>query len=297
MRPINLATIAHGACNIAIASAQAKSSGQASSLAALIYAEMRRQLKEKSVDLVLADPEPEHGIEAAFRPHLRALIIGTLASAETSLKDADLPPRFHQKVERVRNKLSDDHFDAAVISELFNEIMYDLIAELSEPMFLHVKPERRHLYEQKEPPFGLEVDAAFPASARDISAAARCLALDEWTACVFHLMRALESPLHRLAERMAVSFPSPVDLENWKNIIDKVESAVNEKVRQQGQAKKSHERNDELKQLAEIAILFRHFKNAWRNDAAHGRQSFDEREAQQVYDGVRNFMQLMAVFV
>ena len=44
-------------------------------------------------------------------------------------------------------------------------------------------------------------------------------------------------------------------------------------------------------------LQFRHFKNAWRNNAAHSREHYDEREAQRVYDAVKDFMQTVAVAV
>ena len=86
----------------------------------------------------------------------------------------------------------------------------------------------------------------------------------------------------------------PLELENWKNIIDNIEAEVNRRVKKLEQQPKGLERNAELKFLAKATLQFRHFKNAWRNDAAHGREHYDSREARIVYDAVKSFMQMMA---
>jgi hypothetical protein len=166
--------------------------------------------------------------------------------------------------------------------------------ELDQPLFLYVDPALRPIFEQAEPLFGEAVSVAFPEASRDLAAAGRCLALDEWTASVIHLMRALEFPLHALADRIGVTFPNPIDLENWKNIIDQMQSKIEADVRALEQKAKSHERNDRLEWLGKVVLPFRHFKNAWRNNAAHGRDHYDEREARQVWDNVKSFMQTMA---
>jgi hypothetical protein len=44
-------------------------------------------------------------------------------------------------------------------------------------------------------------------------------------------MRALEYPLQVFANRLGVAFPSPTDLENWKNIIDQMQSKIDAEVR------------------------------------------------------------------
>jgi hypothetical protein len=49
-----------------------------------------------------------------------------------------------------------------------------------------IPAERRHLHEQRRPAFGDAVASVFPGATDDIADAARCIALDEWTAAVFH---------------------------------------------------------------------------------------------------------------
>ena len=53
--------------------------------------------------------------------------------------------------------------------------------------------------------FGDEVANAFPNLIEDIDEAAKCLALSRYTACMFHLMRVMESSIHRLAKKLKVN--------------------------------------------------------------------------------------------
>ena len=219
-----------------------------------------------------------------------------LGSVHEELKSLPLSLTVRAQFDRLREAFKNDN-SLDVLDALITEFVMNALGELTAPQFLMVEASKRHYYEQKTAPFGPEVESAFPLSARDIAAACRCFALDEWTACVFHLMRALESPLHKLADRVGVVFPTPLDLENWQNIVNTIESNVNAEVKRREQTKKVHNRNDELKVLGQAALQFRHFKNAWRNDAAHGREYYDEREATVVFDAVKVFMQHMASIV
>src|SRR3989304_2062984 len=87
----------------------------------------------------------------------------------------------------------------AVLMTEARSIHNGLLGDLEQHAFVRIAPNRKELYQQKEPPFGAIVEERFPDSTRDVAAASRCLALGEWTACVFHLMRALEQTLHVLA--------------------------------------------------------------------------------------------------
>lgn len=81
---------------------------------------------------------------------------------------------------------------------LVREMNNNLMVELSSAWFLMIPADRRFVYEQPNPIFGEVVYNVFPDARRDIAAAGRCYALDEWTACVMHLMRALEFGLRWL---------------------------------------------------------------------------------------------------
>jgi hypothetical protein len=175
------------------------------------------------------------------------------------------------------------------IAILLRELNNNLMVELSSAYFLVIPADRRFIYEQPHPIFGLETHDAFPGARRDIAAAGRCYALDEWTACVVHLMRALEYGLRWLATRVGLQ-PEEVANENWKNVIDRIEK----KIREMEQLSKSPTKSENVQFLSEAATQFRWFKDAWRNDAAHGRMSFDEREGIPIFLHISDFFRHIA---
>jgi hypothetical protein len=166
--------------------------------------------------------------------------------------------------------------------------------ELKDRLFLYVPPERAVFWPTVTTPnmFGDVVADAFSNANRDIAAAGRCLALDESTACIFHLMRVLEYGLRDLAGRVGLPTEAMAH-ENWKNVIDQIEK----KIRELETMPKGPIKTETLKEYSAAAVQFRYFKDAWRNHVSHSRDSYDLREADSVYVHVREFMQHMAATV
>ena len=134
-----------------------------------------------------------------------------------------------------------------------------------------------------EPLFGDEVDGAFPSAQYDIAEAGRCLALSRSTACVGHLMRALEVVLASLANALGLSLTT----DNWNTILNDIEKEIRSRTKAtHGPAWK--DRDEPF--FAGAATHFRLVKNAWRNHAAHGRVKYTEQEAEDIYGSVRAFM-------
>ena len=133
------------------------------------------------------------------------------------------------------------------------------------------------------PLFGNEVDGAFPSAQYDIAEAGRCLALSRSTACVVHLMRALEVALASLATALGLSLTT----DNWNTILNDIENEIRARTKaKHGQTWKDQDEPF----FAGAATHFRLVKNAWRNHAAHGRGKYTEQEAEDIYGSVRAFM-------
>jgi len=130
--------------------------------------------------------------------------------------------------------------------------------------------------------FGDEVADAFPSASYDISESGKCLALRRSTACVTHLMRALEVALR------VMSAPFGVDTAhtNWHNVIDQLEAKIKAmNVASHGPAWKA-----EQQFFASAAIHFRMLKDGWRNYAMHVREKYTEEQAEDIYRSTRSFM-------
>lgn len=195
-----------------------------------------------------------------------------------------------RKIRRLLGFIRNHDMTIAQIEPMLKELHNDIVDDLSHQLFLMVPEDRASLYRQPEPPFGENVAARFPNAAYDIAAAARCMALDEWTAAVFHLMRVLEKGLHSLATHLGLGLSSEIELENWKNIIDQIERGI----RALEQTPKSASKTKALRFYSEAASQFRYFKDAWRNHVSHARAQYDEREALVIFEHVRTFMHDLA---
>jgi hypothetical protein len=94
--------------------------------------------------------------------------------------------------------------------------------ELEETHLFVVSADNAKYLDESKPLFGDDVSSKFPSASYDIEEAGKCLALRRSTACVTHLMRALEPVLGVLAGKLSV----PTDRANWHNIIDRIEAKI-----------------------------------------------------------------------
>lgn len=176
----------------------------------------------------------------------------------------------------------------AEIDDLATQVTIVANDQLSKRYALALSPRERELYEAKVPPFGADVAENFSSSNDDIEDASRALALGQSTACVLLLMRALEPALDALEENVEVV----VQKKQWGNRIDQIEKAI------EAMKNGHHTRTatkDETDWYSEAATHFRYIKDAWRNYAAHGKKRYDERQAQKIYENVRDFMWQLAM--
>lgn len=220
-------------------------------------------------------------------PDPRKVVMAALHDANAEFKELQLSPVLRSQWERLMKGA-----ETALLAEtsiLIREMHNNLMVELAAAWFLIIPADRRFVYEQTHPIFGQEVHDSFPDARNDIAAAGRCYALDEWTACIFHSMRALEHPLSWLGLYVGLTH-AEVQAENWKNIIDRIEK----KIRELEALPKSPTKTDELKFLSEAATQFRWFKDAWRNHVAHAHDFHDERSAVPIFLHVSDFFRHLA---
>jgi hypothetical protein len=156
-------------------------------------------------------------------------------------------------------------------------------SEMEQNIFLRVRPEMRRYFEQMEPVFGKSVESQFPSALIDISEAAKCLALERWTACVYHSMGVLEHGLRALAKKFAI----PFDDKTWNDVLEPLEKAIRN-IKAAPKKPKGWKRNEQF--YSEAAAQFMHFKNAWRNYTAHGKVKFNDVEAEAIFRHVGDFM-------
>lgn len=131
-------------------------------------------------------------------------------------------------------------------------------------------------------PFGNEVRDEFPKLAEDIDEAAKCLALSRYTACVFHLMRVMESTVHTLARKLKVT----VDLRvaTWNDITTAMSNAVNAMPGKTAIQKKNK------RIYSEIIGNLNAVRIAWRNEVMHPKKTYTRPEAARIFTLVEGFL-------
>jgi hypothetical protein len=196
-----------------------------------------------------------------------------------------LSPAMHSNFESLENRAKEDSF--AVLLSLTGAVEQAFIAELKSHLFLCLNPSEGKRWKKAEAFFENDALATFPDAQRDMAAAMRCSALNEWTACVFHLMRVLEHGLRQMATRFTVSF----EVDSWHKVIKGIEDGISSLRNKQGLTDQDRK---EITYYSDAASQFRHFKDAWRNHVSHSREHYDERDAEKVLAHVSEFMRHLA---
>jgi hypothetical protein len=134
-----------------------------------------------------------------------------------------------------------------------------------------------------------EIAGRFPHANRNIKAALRCYLCAEYTAGVFHSVRAVEKCLESLAARLAVDF----EKRNWHNVISDIEKAI----AALEQSPKSDARDQLIEASGRAAAQFRYVKIAWRNHVMHNRAVYDEEESWKIIEHSRGLVVESAAFL
>ena len=110
------------------------------------------------------------------------------------------------------------------------------------------------------------------------------MGLGRYSACIFHLMRAMEIALR--AVNICLGAPSVLigSEKNWGTILKRMRDARDAK------AKNWKEKDI----FAEIYALLDAVKDAWRNATMHVENKYNEEEAVHIFILVRGFMQKIA---
>ena len=218
-------------------------------------------------------------------------LIEALSQMLVAMQRLELSMSIQEQVKRQieRLKKSDGNGDTVLLLQLTTEIQDNLHHELEAWTFFAVRPELRAYYDAPEK-WCRDLLQAYPESERDLRAAGRCLSMNEWTACVFHLMRTVETALRKWADQWGLVLKMPTSEANWQDII----SAADRNLKALEQEPKSAQRTADLEYFGGMTAHFLAIKNAWRNHVAHGKQTYDGREAGETLQHVLAFMRKLA---
>jgi hypothetical protein len=163
--------------------------------------------------------------------------------------------------------------------------------EMKGKLFLYIPPERAKFWPKvNDPnPFGKEVADKFPSASFDIGNGGVCLATTMFTASVFHMMRVMEIGLASLGKVFGVSLAYT----NWEPALREIESKI-ANMRNDPAWRSLPDMKEQQEYYSQASSYFRTVKDAWRNYTMHARAKYTEDEAEQIFNGVKAFMQTLA---
>jgi hypothetical protein len=226
---------------------------------------------------------------ATFSPD--AALSETLANLTEHVKSLPVSYVTKHKLDRTAARLSDPNGDLMLgeASLLLKELLNDITLDAGIAMFLVVPIDDSFYYQEPELLFPQSTLEVFEVE-EDAYAACRCLALNEWTASVFHLMRVLEIGLHELRTRLQLP-PKPRN--EWHHLITDIENEIG-RLKGLDHKDKARLSDDVLTFYSDAAANFRHFKDAWRNHVNHSRAHYGEAKARSVFTHVQSFINDLA---
>lgn len=165
-----------------------------------------------------------------------------------------------------------------------DQICSVLSLELQQTLFVNLRGQNKDLYDQQFGLFGHRVDDVFVDSASEISEAGKCLALERYTASVFHLMRAMEIAVSVLANKLGATIvDNNGQTLSWGVITANIGDVI--KAMPNGDVK-----DDWLK----VQSLLYSVNRAYRTKTAHPKASYSEEEALAAFHATKSFMQEMS---
>lgn len=176
------------------------------------------------------------------------------------------------------------------------EILRDVDKDLSRRKFFALSDSETKQFNLKHP-FGERVHVNFESAQFDIAEAWKCYCLGRFTASVFHCMRVLEKGLHALANELNAKFKTNIvfkkgiEFQNWGTLIGKIEKEIKVLLDPNRLPPLTHA---DLQFYSQAAKEFFYFKLAWRDDTAHSRSKFDDKETKVILDHVESFMRHLA---
>jgi HEPN domain-containing protein len=110
-----------------------------------------------------------------------------------------------------------------------------------------------------------------------------CYRAEEFTASVFHSMRAAEKVLATIA----VSLGLDPKREQWQVIIEQIES----KIKALDALPKSQEKAEKQEFFSGLAMQLRYIKNAWRNHVMHARTDYAEKDSREIWWTIKRMVE------
>jgi hypothetical protein len=201
-----------------------------------------------------------------------------------SLIEAIVPigmPLSVKSIGRMKDGLQRDKFTFSEMRSAYAEIEGRIYDELDLMSWFCIDKRKADFYEPAAPLFGAEVDLKFPSAKYEIEEAGNCLALRRSTACVMHLMRVLEVGIQAVAEDLGVT------AQDTSALLDQIERVIPEVILRRNSP-------EDEQWLSEATAHFRLLKDTWGDYAMHVHETYNEEQAEVIFEQTRICMQHLA---
>jgi hypothetical protein len=134
-----------------------------------------------------------------------------------------------------------------------------------------------------------------PDCKEDSERAIDCYALEQNTACVFHLMRVTEFGLRSLAKKLRVTITHsgkacPLEYGDWEKVIAGIKNKIAQ-IRSTAAGPKKQAKLEFYSDAADHCVFM---KDIWRNNVSHTRKAYNDSEAKAALDRVQDFMRFLS---
>jgi hypothetical protein len=250
-----------------------------------LFTEAAVYMSEAKWSCVMFEADVRPDGEPVLPKHVRAFGNTALASLKRACIMADLDSVVPQ-IDRLSDALNRGDtlsvVQVAGLTQGFRHLIANIRDHLDQEFFFHIDGSDAPLYLGAEP-FGGEVSVKFPSASEDIAEAAKCLAVQRPTACVFHLMRVAEAGVRVLGKRFRIVIADPRN-ETWANII----RLVNTKI--EGLPTKTAIQRSRKEELASASAYLNAMRIATRNGVMHPKETYTREQAHEVFRATRLFM-------
>lgn len=152
--------------------------------------------------------------------------------------------------------------------------------DLAKRYFVFIEPGNESFWGNED---AFKLGKKFKEAQADIEAAGNCFSYQQPTACIFHLMRAMEVAVRQLARRPHMNI-TITPKTTWRQIT----GAMDQKISAMPDSTKRQKRKKEDWESARANL--HHVGSVWRNSTMHPAKTYTQSQARDVFDACRVFM-------
>jgi len=193
------------------------------------------------------------------------------------------------QAERIVELLSREGATYTEVKALIPDLQSRTQDALKQALMLFIETRNARFYTD-EFLFGKAVADRLPSSILDIEEAGKCMAVGRYTACVFHLMRVMETGVKAFALELGILGKVKSAQPSWGEVL----RLTNEEIQAKNKGNDLQWTPEKRGFFENIQADLMTVKNAWRNTTMHVENSYDEERAEDIFNSVKAFMRHLA---